>query len=113
MPMAMKIGTPKLRRMVLDFLPWKNAHELRDISDIMEHTTLELYEAKKKALAEGDESVRRQIAQGNDIISILSTWALPISLRCLFFSLILSVRANTKVTGEDQLPENEVIAQMS
>ena len=67
-----KIGTPKFRRFILDLIPWKNAHELRDISDVIHNTAVEIINSKKRALEDGDEAVARQIGEGKDIISILS-----------------------------------------
>ena len=55
----------------MDLLPWKNLHDIRDIVDILHNTSVEIFEAKKKALEEGDEAVTQQIGRGKDIISIL------------------------------------------
>ena len=40
--------------------------------DVLHKTTVEIFEAKKKALEEGDEAVAQQIGQGKDFMSILS-----------------------------------------
>ena len=69
---CLRIGTPKFRRIIMDILPWKTLHEIRDIVDILHNTTVEIFEAKKKALEEGDEAVTRQIGKGKDFMSILS-----------------------------------------
>lgn len=55
----------------MDLLPWKNAHRLRDIIDVMDKTCVEIFESKKRALEEGDEAVVEKIGRGKDIISIL------------------------------------------
>lgn len=91
---ALKIGTPKFRRFVVDLLPWKNLHDVRDIVDVMYNTSVEIFESKKKALADGDEALARQIGRGKDIMSIL-------------------MRANMHATDEDRLDESELIGQMS
>jgi hypothetical protein len=67
-----RIGTPKFRRCILDLIPSKNVQELRDVSDIIQNTAVEIIDLKKRALEDGDEAVARQIGQGKDIISILS-----------------------------------------
>lgn len=59
----------------MDFLPWKNLHKMRDIIDVFHNTSVEIFEAKKKAL-EGDEVVTQHIAQGQDLMSILSAYHL-------------------------------------
>ena len=60
----------------MSLLPWKNLHEMRDIVDVLANTSAEIYEEKKKALEKGDVTVTQQIDQGNDIMSILSTYHL-------------------------------------
>lgn len=60
----------------MDILPWNNLHRIRDIVDILNTTTVEIFEEKRKALEEGDEAVTEQIGKGNDIMSILSTYHL-------------------------------------
>lgn len=72
----MKIGTPKFRRFVLDLLPWKNLHEMRDIVDLLANTSVEIFEEKMKALEKGDTTVTQQIDEGNDIMGILSAYHL-------------------------------------
>ncbi|KAF8966255.1 cytochrome P450 [Flammula alnicola] len=89
-----KIGTPKFRRFVVDILPWKNLHEVRDIVDVLHNTSVEIFESKKRALAEGDEALAHQIGQGKDIMSIL-------------------MRANMNASKEDSLTREELLAQMS
>ena len=73
---SLKIGTPKFRRFVLNLLPWKNLHELRDIIDVLTKTSVEIFEKTKRALEKGDKTVTQQIDQGNDIMSILSAYHL-------------------------------------
>ena len=46
---------------------------MKALVDIFHNTSVEIYEAKKHALQQGDEALATQIAQGKDIISILST----------------------------------------
>ena len=73
----LKIGTPKFRRFIIDILPWKNLHDVRDIVDLLHNTSVEIFEARKKALEEGDET---QIGQGKDIMSTLSAYPLLLLL---------------------------------
>ena len=67
-----KFGTPKFRRFILNLIPWKPLHQLRDISDVIHNTAVEIVNSKKRALEDGDEAVASQIGQGRDILSILS-----------------------------------------
>ena len=75
-PLA-RLGTPRFRRFILNVIPWKPLHELRDISDVFYNTAVEIVNSKKRALKDGDEAVARQIGQGNDILSILSRFLIP------------------------------------
>ena len=72
-----RLGTPKFRRFILNLIPWKPLHELRDISDVFHNTAVEIVNSKKRALKDGDEAVARQIGQENDVLSILSRFLIP------------------------------------
>ncbi|THU90950.1 cytochrome P450 [Dendrothele bispora CBS 962.96] len=90
---GIKIGTPQFRRSMLKLVPIQSVHELRDMADYMWSLSEEIYESKKQALAQGDETVVQQIGRGKDIMSIL-------------------MRGNLNA-AEDKLDEKEIIAQMS
>ena len=72
------IGSPKFRRFIIGIVPWKTLHEARDIVDAMYGTAVHIYNIKKAALEAGDEAVSAQIAQGKDIISVLSISLSPV-----------------------------------
>lgn len=74
---AVKIGTPSFRRTIVNWIPWKALHDLRDLTDVMHNVCVGIYESKKKALLEGDEAVERQMGRGKDILSILSKPSFP------------------------------------
>ena len=76
LPTCLKIGTPKFRRFVMDILPWKTLHEIRDIVDVLHNTSVDIFETKKKALEAGDEAVTEQVGRCKDIMSILSAYHL-------------------------------------
>lgn len=75
-PWASQIGSPEFRRFVVDSLPWKDLHDMRDIVNTMQSTSEEIFAIKKEALAAGDEAVSRQVGQGKDIMSILSEFSI-------------------------------------
>ncbi|KAF5371889.1 hypothetical protein D9757_010589 [Collybiopsis confluens] len=87
------IGTPRFRRFVVNLLPWKDLHDVRDMVDYMYETASGIYKIKKQALEEGGETVRQQIGGGKDLISTL-------------------MKENMKATEEDRLEDSEVISQM-
>ncbi|KAF5346787.1 hypothetical protein D9758_015732 [Tetrapyrgos nigripes] len=93
---ALKIGTPSFRRRVLDMIPWKDGHHMRDMSDYSWEMSKQIYDGKKKALAEGDEAVAQQVGKGKDIMGIL-------------------MRLNTEEEhdSENKLDEDEVVGQMA
>lgn len=75
LPTLSKIGTRRFQRFVVDHFPWKALQDFLKVVDTMHETSVEVYEAKKKALVEGDETVEKQIAKGKDIMSsILSNY---------------------------------------
>ncbi|KAG6893218.1 hypothetical protein C0992_010845 [Termitomyces sp. T32_za158] len=92
LPALVKIGSPKFRRWVVDHFPSKRVRAIRDIIDIWDRTTTEIFEAKKKALKEGDEALAHQIGQAKDLMSIL-------------------MKANIEASEEDRLPDKEVLGQ--
>jgi hypothetical protein len=65
-----KLGSPKFRRAIVDLLPWKKLHELRDMVDVMHNTSVEIFEATKRSL-EGGADPSRRIGGGKDVMSLL------------------------------------------
>ncbi|KAG6915249.1 hypothetical protein DXG01_012523 [Tephrocybe rancida] len=93
LPTVIKIGSPRFRRWVVDHIPMKNLHAVRDIVDTWDRTTVEIFEGKKRALAEGDKALAKQVGQAKDLMSIL-------------------MKANMKASDEDRLPDSEVLGQL-
>ncbi|TFK40021.1 cytochrome P450 [Crucibulum laeve] len=94
LPIASKIGTPRFQRWVVDMIPWKAVHDLRDILDVMDSTSSEILTTKQKALEEGGEALSQQVAGGKDLMSIL-------------------LRANIEASEEERLAEKEILGQIS
>ncbi|KAJ7234370.1 cytochrome P450 [Mycena haematopus] len=92
LPWASKIGTPRFQRTVVDWVPWKALHDFRDTLDIMDHTTRQIFEAKKNALSSTGEWSATD--GGKDIISIL-------------------MQVNVQAEDGDRLPDAEVLGQMT
>jgi len=74
LPTLVRLGPPRFRRFLVDLLPFVNARRLRDIVDIMHNTSIEILDAKRHALIEGDEAFEKQTSKGKDMISILSMY---------------------------------------
>ena len=100
-----------MRRFIVDLLPWKSLHDVRDIVDTIYNTSLDIFESKKRALLDGDEAVERQVGEGKDILSILSTLIL-FHLRDPSTDSMV-VRANMDASEEDKLDEDELVAQIT
>ncbi|KAE9401990.1 cytochrome P450 [Gymnopus androsaceus JB14] len=78
--------------LLMNAVPWKAVHDVRDMVMYMHEFSVKIYEEKKRALEEGDEAVMRQLGQGKDILSIL-------------------MKDNIEAGVEDKLDEDEIIAQ--
>lgn len=72
LPLVSNIGPPSFRRFVINILPWKNLHQMRDIADYMYKVAIDIFEEKKRTLEAGDEAIKNQIGKGKDVISVLS-----------------------------------------
>ncbi|KAJ8521037.1 hypothetical protein ONZ45_g2214 [Pleurotus djamor] len=94
LPWVVKVGPPSFRRWLLNVVPWERLHQVRDMSDFMHNTSVEIWRSKKAAMEKGDAAVLDQIGQGKDIMSIL-------------------MRANIEAADEDKLPEDQLIGQIS
>lgn len=56
----------------MDLLPYKALHDFRDIIDILDQTSRQIYAQKKQTLLKGDEALTTKIGEGKDVMSILS-----------------------------------------
>ncbi|TEB26346.1 cytochrome P450 [Coprinellus micaceus] len=90
-PYVYNLGTPRFQRAVVNALPWKKLHELRDMVDLTHKTSLEILEATRRAVGNGGNKEER-IAGGKDIMTFM---------------------ANMEASQEDRLPEDELIALIS
>ena len=71
LPYVGDIGSPALRRKVLDFIPNPAVQNMKYIVDTMWRRSQEIYASKKRAFEQGDEAVAQQIGEGKDLMSIL------------------------------------------
>ncbi|KAJ3921772.1 cytochrome P450 [Lentinula edodes] len=94
LPLSVKVLPTNVRTFIMNITPWRTLHDVRDMVNYMHELSVEIYEEKKRAFAEGDEAVVRQIGKGKDLLSIM-------------------IKENMKAHHEDKLEEAEIIAQMS
>ena len=71
MPYVSHFGTSAFRRKVLEWIPFKRLHKLKDVVDIMHRRAAEIYQEKKMLLEKGDEALLAQVGEGKDLMSIL------------------------------------------
>ncbi|TFK48185.1 cytochrome P450 [Heliocybe sulcata] len=91
-PLMVKIGTPGFRRFVVEHAPFTVVQRMKEIADIMEQTSVDVYHSRLAALEKdggADDSF-----EDKSILSIL-------------------VKANMKASLEDRLSEAEVIGQLT
>ena len=83
--------------------------------DVAHNTSVEIFESKKKAIAEGDDAGSNQTGAAKDIMSILSQLSRlqgsPGSFRLLVDSS--TVRANADASEADHLPDADLLGQVS
>lgn len=68
------IGPARLRRFIVDLMPFKSVQELRDVADKIEQTSQDILAEKRRAIltGEGKSSVlEREDYQDNNIIGVL------------------------------------------
>ena len=70
-PYFKKIGTPWLREAFLRWVPWPDVRQLKIVTDIMDRTSIDIFEKKRAALKRGDEAVLQQLGKGKDIMALL------------------------------------------
>ncbi|KAJ3550674.1 hypothetical protein NMY22_g305 [Coprinellus aureogranulatus] len=87
------IGSPRFQRAVANLIPWKKLHALMDMVDIMNTTSVAVFENAKRGLEKGGDA-SESVAKGKDIMSAL-------------------IKANMSASKEDRLPDDELIAQVS
>ncbi|KAJ3996190.1 cytochrome P450 [Lentinula boryana] len=92
LPLALKVLPTNVRTFIMNITPWKALHDVRDMVNYMHDLSVEIYQDKKRALEEGDETVIKQIGKGKDLLSIM-------------------MKENMKADSEDKLEEAEIIAQ--
>lgn len=109
-PLLVKLGPAGFRRFLLDIAPSPDLRKVKSVVDVMEGTSMEIFEQKVSALKQGDEMILRQVGEGKDVMSILCQCICLCVRR--YLSLYHIVKANQSASSADRLPDNELIAQM-
>lgn len=64
LPFAAKLNYPRLKRWIVEHIPSKWVHDLKEIVDTIQETAVDIYRSKQKAMIKGDDGKK-------DIISVL------------------------------------------
>lgn len=114
MPYVSHFGTSGFRRRLLQWIPFKRLHTLKNVVDTMHRRAAEIFNEKKALLDRGDEALHHQVGEGKDLMSILREQALLglTPLFALFSTSLFLVRENMRASAEDRLSEEELIGQM-
>ena len=73
-PYIYKTFNPKFLKFVGRMLPWPRLNHLLDLAETLNAEARRVYETKKKLLESGDDETVKQVGEGKDILSILSTY---------------------------------------
>ncbi|TEB26348.1 cytochrome P450 [Coprinellus micaceus] len=92
-PYVHNLGTPGFQCAVVNLVPWKKLHNIRDMVDVMHHTSLNIFN-KVKVVVTNENGPSKRIGKGKDIMSAL-------------------VKANMSASEEDKLTDEELIGQAS
>ena len=89
---------------LLKLLLFSNIQKVRKIVDILDQTSVNIFQSERTALQQGNEALLKEVGRDKDIMSILcmqpSFMACPIHRSSPF-----TVKANMQVSEEDRLPE--------
>jgi hypothetical protein len=114
LPYAYKLVTPGWlrRKLFVDINPSKTLHRVRDIVDIMDETSRDIFAKKKTALAKGEDAILSQTGQGKDIMSVMSTFIFCLMRVPKLVLIGYVVKANSEASEKEKLPESELLGQM-
>ncbi|KAF6751678.1 cytochrome P450 [Ephemerocybe angulata] len=93
LPYICNIGPAWLRRWLVDVLPWKNLHVLRDMVDTMHNTSLELLRSRQGGV-DGHKARVSDDGGRPDILTVL-------------------LKANLAASEEDKMSESELLGQIT
>lgn len=103
-------GPARLRRMIVDLMPFENVQKMRNIINVMDKTSKEVFYAKKHALLVGDENVAQQVGEGKDLMSVLRKCCIDVMFLICNPS---AVRENMAADVDVRMSDDELIGQMS
>lgn len=85
LPWVSELGTPSLRRWAAEHFPSGLVRLMVKLLDSVHTEAVNIFEDRKKALQEGDDSMSKQVGNGKDIMSVLCEY-FKLPFRHHFFS---------------------------
>lgn len=70
-PYLPDIGSPWLKRKLVELFPSKNVQKLLYITDLVHEKAVGIYQEKKRMIEQGDEALKHKVGEGKDLMSIL------------------------------------------
>lgn len=71
-PLAAKLHLPRVKRFIIERIPWTRVREIKEVIDVMHNTSLDIIQMKKEALNNTSPDAAKELLERKDIISILS-----------------------------------------
>ena len=101
-------GGRRFQRWFMSNLTWGTYRELNDVVNIMERTSMEIYEHRKRELAKGSSVA----GAGKDILSVLSEFDY-LTLELDHDHAMLIVQENMSSSVSERMTDEEILAQVS
>jgi hypothetical protein len=76
-PYVTKIFHAKVLKIMGKLAPWKTLNHMMEVTEVINASARDIYETKKRLLESGDSTTVKQVGDGKDIMSLLSTSSGP------------------------------------
>ena len=71
-PRISELGPAWLRRLLIEMTPHQGVQKMKGIVDSLARESVRIYEEKKTALVQGESETSKRLAEGKDILSLMS-----------------------------------------
>lgn len=90
LPYISNLGPPSFRRFIVKLIPSSDVQKMRGMVDVMDNTSIKIFQAKKAAWEKGDEAVVEQVGRGKDIMSILRMFLIHAFFAPLIYTICIA-----------------------
>jgi hypothetical protein len=74
LPVVAKLGTAPFRRSVVELIPSKTVQAVKDLIDVIDYYGHKILQARKAAIALGEEVLSESVGNGKDIMTLLRAY---------------------------------------